>query len=162
MPPVPYATKGEPYWDSQDGNAGTFGWDPAVIQIGFEWTRGVQALVKLLNTRLAVRGWEMGPEPCWGDDFAGVATWEYLRGAVPLEALALDSPIENDEWQVELQAKPQGQLIGCSPVTTRLVGRIEGPPCAPSTPAPASRTEVGGPTPTIADRRRGARTVSAD
>lgn len=84
-----------------------------MIQIGFQWTGGARALVKLLNSRLAVRGWEMGPEPCWGDDFAGVATWDYPPGAVALEAFALDSPVENDDWQVTLQAKPQGQLIGC-------------------------------------------------
>jgi hypothetical protein len=84
-----------------------------VIQVGFQWTGKAQVLVKLLNSRLAVKSWTMGPEPCWGNDFAGVATWDYPVGAVPLEALALDNPIENDEWQVVLQAKPQGQSIGC-------------------------------------------------
>jgi hypothetical protein len=64
--PVTYAIKVEPRWDSCDGMAGTFGWDPVVIQVGFRWTGSSHALVDLLNERLGARGWARGAAPPWG------------------------------------------------------------------------------------------------
>ena len=112
--PVTYAIKVEPRWDSCDGMAGTFGWDPAVIQVGFRWTGSSHALVDLLNERLGARGWAKGAAPSWGDD-AG-AVWIGPHGHAPAEQFALDplTPAENHQWIALVEAKPQGQLVkGC-------------------------------------------------
>lgn len=114
--PSRYAIKIEPRWDSCDGIAGTFGWDPAVIQVGFRWSDSARDLVKLLNARLVAKDWKMGTPPSWGS--AGPVTWEYPRGASPEETLALEPPIagrpKSDEWMALLQARPVGPLVrGC-------------------------------------------------
>ena len=112
--PVAYATKVEPRWDSCDGMAGTFGWDPVVIQVGFRWTGSSHALVDLLNEHLDARGWARGAAPSWGDD--ADAVWTGPDGHAPAEEFALESPTPagNHHWMALIEAKPQGQLVkGC-------------------------------------------------
>jgi len=112
--PVTYAIKVEPRWDSCDGMAGTFGWDPVVIQVGFRWTGSSHALVDLLDERLGAQGWAKGPAPSWGDD--ADAVWTGPHGDGPAEEFALDSPTpgQNHHWMAFVEAKPQGQLVkGC-------------------------------------------------
>jgi hypothetical protein len=111
--PATYAVKIEPRWDSCDGMAGTFGWDPVIIQVGFRWTGSSQALVNLLNERLGARGWARGAVPSWaGDDDPTV--WIRPHGLAPAEAFTLDPPMGNRQWMAVVEAKPQGQLVrGC-------------------------------------------------
>lgn len=110
--PVRYAIRIEPRWDSCDGTKGTFGWDPAVIQVGFQWARSDQALVKLLNSRLVARGWVIGPTPSWGD--GGSPVWVHPRTREPTEALALDGIAGSSKLMVLIEAKPEGRLVsGC-------------------------------------------------
>jgi hypothetical protein len=114
--PARYAIKIEPRWDSCDGIKGTFGWDPALVQIGFQWSGPAQRLVELLNSRLAVRRWGTGAVPVWGN--AGVANWDYPRAGVAQEAFALEPPIEgpvkSDHWMAFVEARPEGPLVsGC-------------------------------------------------
>src|SRR5262249_56336126 len=87
--PVTYAIKVEPRWDSCDGMAGTFGWDPVVIQVGFRWTGSRHALVDLLEERLGARGWARGAAPSWGDDDGADAVWIGPHGHAPAEEFAL-------------------------------------------------------------------------
>jgi len=113
--PVTYAIKVEPRWDSCDGMAGTFGWDPVAIQVGFRWTGSSHALVDLLNERLGARGWAKGPAQPWGDDDGADAVWIGPHGHAPAEEFTLDSmPAGNHQWMAFVEAKPQGQLVkGC-------------------------------------------------
>ena len=53
--PATYAIKIEPRWDSCDGMAGTFCWDPVIIQAGFRWAGSSPALAALLDERLSAR-----------------------------------------------------------------------------------------------------------
>lgn len=111
--PATYAIKIEPRWDSCDGMAGTFGWDPVIIQVGFRWTGSSQALVDLLNEQLSARGWAGRAEQSWADN--GDAVWISPHGHAPTEEFALESPIPPDkQWMAMVEAKPQGQLVkGC-------------------------------------------------
>jgi hypothetical protein len=111
--PIRYAIKIEPRWDSCDGLAGTFGWDPAIVQMGFRWDKTAQELLAALNARLRAKGWEMGEPPTWGS--AGDAdTWDYPPSPAPQEALAIESPVEDNRWMVILEAKAEGpQVKGC-------------------------------------------------
>lgn len=112
--PVTYAIKIEPRWDSCDGIAGTFGWDPVAIQIGFPWTGSSRALVKLLNERLSDLGWGRGGVPSWSSDQGPDANWISPSGPAPAEVFALDSPLESHRWMATIEAKPQGPLVhGC-------------------------------------------------
>src|SRR5262249_29683247 len=112
--PVTYAIKVEPRWDSCDGMAGTFGWDPVVLQVGFRWTGSSHALAGIVNARLGARGWPRAAAGWWGVDAEAVGIgWHGHAGA---EELALCSPIlaGMHQWMVLLEAKPQGQLVkGC-------------------------------------------------
>jgi len=117
--PVTYALQAEPHWDSCDGMAGTFGWDPAVIQVGFRWTGSSHALVGLLNDRLGARGWARGAAPSWSGDDQSIA-WISPHGHPPAEVFTLDPPlpanhiVPKNEWTATVLAKPQGQLAkGC-------------------------------------------------
>ncbi len=69
-----YAMKVEPRWDSCDGMAGTFGWDPALIQVGFQWAGNSASLTKYLNRRLVPRGLTRG-------DLRGGVTPEVRSGS---------------------------------------------------------------------------------
>jgi hypothetical protein len=111
--PVRYAIKVEPRWDSCDGMAGTFGWDPVVIQVGFRWTGSSQALVNLLNERMGAQGWTRGAAPSWGN--GGDVVWIGPHTHTPAEEFSLDSmPGEAHQWMATVEAKPQGQLVkGC-------------------------------------------------
>ncbi len=111
--PAAYALKIEPRWDSCDGMAGTFGWDPVIIQAGFQWAGSRQALVALIDERLTARGWTRGAELSWAD--GGDAIWIGPHRRVPTEEFALDAPVPpGRQWMVTVEAKPQGQLVtGC-------------------------------------------------
>lgn len=109
--PATYAIKVKPRWDSCDGMAGTFGWDPPVVQAGFRWTRGRQALVGLLDKRLGARGWVRAAEPSWASA-GGNAIWVSAHGHA--KEFAIASPITGKQWTAYVEAKPQGQLVkGC-------------------------------------------------
>jgi hypothetical protein len=112
--PAVYAIKFEPQWDSCDGRAGTFGWDPVVIQAGFLWTGSGQALVDLLNERLSAQGWARGAEPPWATA-GGDADWISPRGHAPTEDFALSAPIPpGKQWMAIIEARPHGRLVkGC-------------------------------------------------
>lgn len=118
--PVRYAIKVEPRWDSCDGMAGTFGWDPVVIQVGFPWTSSSRTLVGLVDKRLAARGWARGAAPSWSGDETPIA-WISSHGHAPTEMFTLDPPIPgstnvapSNQWTATIEAKPQGQLVsGC-------------------------------------------------
>jgi hypothetical protein len=56
-----YAIKMEPHQDSCDGAAGTQGWSQAVVQSGFQWSKGLQALVAYVDPRLVKLGWSTTP-----------------------------------------------------------------------------------------------------
>jgi hypothetical protein len=110
--PARYAIKIEPRWDSCDGTKGTFGWDPAVIQVGFRRAHSYRALVKLLNSRLVARGWGIGSAPSWSD--GGSLVWVHPRTRKPTEVLALDGLAGTSELMVLIEAKPEGRLVsGC-------------------------------------------------
>lgn len=111
--PVTYAMKFEPRWDSCDEMAGTFGWDPVVVQVGFRWAGSSKALMGLLDKRLGARGWARGAAPSWGD--GGDAVWVGPRAHSPAEEFSLGSmPGADHQWQALVEAKPQGQLVrGC-------------------------------------------------
>jgi hypothetical protein len=111
--PATYAIKIEPRWDSCDGMAGTFGWDPVVVQVGFQWAGSSQALMDLLDERLTARGWVRGAEPSWADD--GDAIWISPHRHAPTKEFAIESPIPpGKQWMALVEAKPQGPLVkGC-------------------------------------------------
>lgn len=109
--PATYAVKIEPRVDSCDGVAGTFGWDPAVIQVGFLWAGTTQALVDLLGQRLDARGWTRGNAPAWAEDGVG-DVWNYPPGHAPVETLTLD-PHSHGPWMVTIEAKPKGKSVSC-------------------------------------------------
>ena len=113
--PATYAVKIEPRVDSCDGVAGTFGWDPAVIQVGFLWAGTTQALVDLLGQRLDAGGWTRGNAPAWAEDGAG-DVWNYPPGHAPVETLTLD-PHSHGPWMVNLR---RSQRESRSSATTRL------------------------------------------
>jgi len=110
--PAKYAIKIEPGSDSCDGMAGTFGWDPVRIQVGFLWTGSRQSLVDLLSKRLSLRGWARGAAPVWAD--SSYLTWVSPRGPTANEALELDSPSppKSHRWMATVEASPQGRLVG--------------------------------------------------
>lgn len=111
--PATYALKIEPRWDSCDGMAGTFGWDPVIIQVGFRWAGSSQALAGLLDERLTARGWARGAEPSWAD--GGDAIWISPHGRAPTTEFAIESPVlPGRQWMALVEAKPQGSLVkGC-------------------------------------------------
>jgi hypothetical protein len=110
--PTRYAIRIEPRWDSCDGTKGTFGWDPAVIQVGFRSTQSYRALVKLLNRRLVGKGWVVGPAPSWGD--GGSPVWVHSPTREPTEVFALDGLAGSTDLMVFIEAKPEGRLVtGC-------------------------------------------------
>ena len=107
--PVRYAVKIEPPWDSCDGMAGTFGWDPVTIQVGFRWTGSDQSLMNQLNQNLTARGWAVGPAPTWSQSPTPV--WTYPTNQ-PTMVVSVDPPLENHQRIVEIQARPRGRLVG--------------------------------------------------
>lgn len=112
--PTSYAMKIEPAWDSCDGMAGTFGWDPVVIQVGFSWPGSSRALVEVVSKRMRLRGWARGAAPLWTD--GGDYVWVSPRGHTPSAELELDRPSTagTDQWMASVQAKPQGRMAsGC-------------------------------------------------
>lgn len=112
--PTTYATKIEPQWDSCDGMAGTFGWDPVIIQIGFQWKGSDKALMNLLNQRLNARGWARGAVTSWSGDQGPDANWISPLGHGPTEEFALDAPADGLPWMATIEAKPMGPLVkGC-------------------------------------------------
>jgi hypothetical protein len=113
--PANYALKIEPFWDGCDGTPGTFNWNPVTIQIGFRWTGTSQALFKLLNRRLAARGWAWGAAPLWS--LQSGSAWVSPRARGTPEVLSFDFPDENlpegsNIGTIWLEAKPQGWLAG--------------------------------------------------
>jgi hypothetical protein len=95
--------------------AGTFGWDPVAIDVGFRWAGSSHALVGLLNERLGARGWAKGAPPSWSGDDSPIV-WISPHGHVPAAVLTLDPPVlpKSQQWMATVEAKPQGQLAkGC-------------------------------------------------
>jgi hypothetical protein len=100
--------------DSCDGTAGTFGWDPVIIQIGFRWTGSGKALMSLLDQRLNALGWARGAVTSWSSDQGPNATWIRPPGHAPTEEFALDAPTLGLPWTATVEAKPIGPLVrGC-------------------------------------------------
>ncbi len=102
--------------DSCDGMAGTFGWDPVIVQAGFRWTGGKEALARLINKRLDSRGWMRGFAPGWANDDPRLV-WIYPKGQTATEELSLDSDALNgkgNRWMVTIEGKPKGPLVNCS------------------------------------------------
>ena len=110
--PATYAIKIEPHWDSCDGMAGTFGWDPVIIQVGFRWTGSGKALVTLLDQRLSALGWARGAVTSWSSDKGPDASWISRPGHAPAEEFALDAPTLGLPWTATIEAKPMGPLVG--------------------------------------------------
>lgn len=108
-----YAMKVEPRWDSCDGMAGTFGWDPALIQVGFQWAGNSASLTKYLNRRLVPRGLTRGGSPWWGD--SGGPVWVGPRHDAPAEAVVIEPPVGgSDQWMALIEARPVGRIVsGC-------------------------------------------------
>jgi hypothetical protein len=61
-PDASYAIRMEPHQDSCDGRAGTQGWSQVVVQSGFQWSNGLQALVAYMDPRLVKLGWSAKPQ----------------------------------------------------------------------------------------------------
>jgi hypothetical protein len=57
IPDGNYLTLIEPFWDSCDGQEGTFGWSNAVVQAGFHWNSSPESLFQTLDERLRAIGW---------------------------------------------------------------------------------------------------------
>jgi hypothetical protein len=111
--PDVYAMKIEPAWDSCDGTAGTFGWDPVIIQVGFKWTGSLASLTDYLNRGLVRRDLTRGASPWWGP--AGDPAWIGPSHRAPAEALVIEPPGPGDEhWMAYIAARPVGRLAsGC-------------------------------------------------
>jgi hypothetical protein len=108
-----YATKIEPAWDSCDGRAGTFGWEPVMIQIGFKWTGSAASLADYLNHRLVPHHLTRGGNPWWGQ--GGDPAWVGPSHAAPDEALVIEPPgAGGGQWMAFIEARPVGRLAsGC-------------------------------------------------
>jgi hypothetical protein len=93
--------------------AGTFGWDPVIIQAGFRWAGRRRALAALLDERLSARGWARGAELPWAG--YGDVIWISPRGHAPTTEFAIESPVlPGRQWMALIEAKPQGSLVkGC-------------------------------------------------
>jgi hypothetical protein len=111
--PKKYAIKIEPAWDGCDGRAGTFGWDPAIIQIGFVWIGASEALDTTLNFRLSSEGWARGASPSWSEDQSPDPTWDFPRGKTASETFSLGN-LQGNQWIVSIEAKAVGTLVDCS------------------------------------------------
>jgi hypothetical protein len=108
--PATYAIKIEPRWDSCDGMAGTYGWDPVIVQAGFRWAGSSQALVRLFDERLTARGWARSAGLPWAD--SGDAIWISPHSQALTTELALESPVPpGKQWMALVEAKPSGQLV---------------------------------------------------
>lgn len=110
-----YAMKIEAQMDSCDGMAGTFGWDPVIIETGFRWTGTKHSLADLINKRLVARGWATGAAPGWAFDDPNTV-WIYPKGHAATEELSLDSDEPNgkgDGWMITIEGRPKGPLVNC-------------------------------------------------
>jgi hypothetical protein len=108
--PRKYAIKIEPRWDSMDGIASTAGWDPAIIQVGFVWTSGSQALNTTLDSRLTSKGWVRGASPSWSEDQTSYGTWDFPTQKTASETFSLES-LQGNQWIVAIEAKAVGRLV---------------------------------------------------
>lgn len=112
-----YAALLEPGWDSCDGAAGTFGWDPVVIQVGFQWSKSPARLIKAVNARLSVLGFhEETAQPSWviEADFGGQSWIRFDPKLHSPVVVSLSEPISGgqyqSQWQAGIEAKPDGSL----------------------------------------------------
>lgn len=111
-----YAWRIEPGRDSCDGEAGTYGWDPVVIQVQFQWTGSSEFLTKMVGTRLGALGFEAETtQPYWvnsGD--IGGASWIRKTVSQSPVVVSLSAPIPgvDGDWLATIEAKPHGKLVG--------------------------------------------------
>jgi hypothetical protein len=117
--PARWAVRWEPKQDSCDGMSGTWGWDPVVVQVEFQWSGSARALRVRLNRQLVPKGLEprFGGEPSWVD--AGDMTWMGPYGGNASVAVVLQSPTEgtgnpvfDHQWQADIEARAIGRMVG--------------------------------------------------
>ncbi len=122
-PPASYAYRAEPQWDSCDGRAGTFGWDPAHVEIDFQWSGSAQALMEELQPRLRAVGFtHVASIPSW--DGAGALDGGWVKEAKVFGPVVLvltppgppdpSVPTVTHQWSEDVEALPHGRLpSGC-------------------------------------------------
>jgi hypothetical protein len=88
----------EPAWDSCDGRAGTYGWDPVTVEAGFSWNGTRESLFALLDRRLLRIGWINTTPNKNAGLLGGYSTWS---GALPngrpadINVSVLDDSLDN-------------------------------------------------------------------
>jgi hypothetical protein len=111
---APYAIRIEPFQDSCDGIAGTQGWSQVVVQVGFNWTKGLSALVSQMDPRLTKLGWtavtplrtSTPPSQDW--------TKTLNDGSKAYVSVSQGDGAYSSHWQLDAIAKPIGKAAsGC-------------------------------------------------
>lgn len=105
-----------------DGQAGTFGWDPVVVQAEFQWNRSSASLYRYLDREFTSLGFRyQSVLPCWVTSGPGPG-WVNNRMRYGPIVVTLDAPIEgtgysilNHQWQAGIEARPIGRMVdgGC-------------------------------------------------
>ena len=109
---IDYAHSSEPFWDSCDGMAGTFGWDDPSVQVEFEWSGSPATLISYAKATLAHLGWESFT-PQTQDGIPGGAWTKKLDNGTTAQAQL--GPSAGGGWFMFAQAPPLGQRSsGCS------------------------------------------------
>jgi hypothetical protein len=107
----PYMIKMEPARDSCDGMPGTQGWSQVVVQAGFQWNRGLLALVAYMDPRLARLGWSVVPPP--DPSSPPIGEWIKTLGNATRATVTISHeglPV----WQLVATADPIGKAAsGC-------------------------------------------------
>lgn len=119
--PPRYATAQEPFYDSCDGRAGTFGWDPVIVSVYFQWTGSSRSLHALLDSHLGADGFAPDSIPAWDTADYGYGGWVKSRGLDAPWVITLDPAmggagyyVLDHQWDATIEARPKGRApSGC-------------------------------------------------
>jgi hypothetical protein len=108
---IDYAHYSEPFWDSCDGMAGTFGWDDPSVQVEFGWSGSPTTLIDYARGKLARLGW--GAFTQQEDNGLPGAAWTKTLGNGTTAHAQLGASAYGG-WFIFAQAPPLGhQSSGC-------------------------------------------------
>lgn len=108
---IAYRHSIEPFWDSCDGRAGTFGWNDVVVEVHFRTSTKQGAVFAHAASVLARQGWK--PETVAQPDGPGFRS-DWSKPSASSFSVILTNNTPDKAWDLNAEAAPVGQRVsGC-------------------------------------------------
>jgi hypothetical protein len=115
-PTVPNLYAQEPFRDSCDGRAGTFGWDNPFVSADVTWSGTESSLARVLGEHLARRGFTPWSSTASAPNWAtGWGDWDWIRVSSSGPKIAVELNADDESYRgrplygIEIEAPPDGR-----------------------------------------------------